>query len=494
MPWRLFLTVTALVAIALAVVAVLERFLALYQTLAALSPWLAGGVVAVLAFALALAVWVVVRYFGILPRSHKSVPPKVSANAAHAAEQQLTALEAQLQQIEDTITRQALADQAKHLRQELRDRPVQVVVFGVGSAGKTSLVNAMLQSGGGLVSAEMGTTPTVQFYPPVKVGNLPEIIWVDCPGILEAGALGRQREEEARTIATQADLLLFVIDEDLKQTELEILQSICTIGKRVVLVFNKSDRYLPADLEIILAQLRQKLAPYLAPSDIVAISARPAPVPLPSGELVQPPPRLTALIERLSAILQQERQQLLADNVLLKSQHLTEQTQAILNQQRQTQARQVIEKYQWWVVGAVLATPLPALDVLATAAIHTQMVIEIGKIYGCSIDTQQGRELANSLTRTVVSLGIVKGVSRIVSTMISITVVGVILRSAIQAITGAYLTHIAGESFIDYFSRNQDWGDGGITAVVQRQFQLDRRREFMETFVKSALQRILTLN
>jgi hypothetical protein len=91
-------------------------------------------------------------------------------------------------------------------------------------------------------------------------------------------------------------------------------------------------------------------------------------------------------------------------------------------------------------------------------------------------------------------LGIVKGVVQIVSAAISVTVVGYLLKATVQAIAGAYLTRIAGKSFIEYFSQNQDWGDGGIAEVVQRQFQLNRRDEFMKSFVKEAMSRVMQLS
>jgi hypothetical protein len=62
---------------------------------------------------------------------------------------------------------------------------------------------------------------------------------------------------------------------------------------------------------------------------------------------------------------------------------------------------------------------------------------------------------------------------------------------AIQGVTAAYLTRIAGKSFIEYFRNDQDWGDGGITEVVQRQFQLNRRDEFIKAFVQEAIARVV---
>jgi hypothetical protein len=58
-------------------------------------------------------------------------------------------------------------------------------------------------------------------------------------------------------------------------------------------------------------------------------------------------------------------------------------------------------------------------------------------------------------------------------------------------VTAAYLTRIAGKSFIEYFRCNQDWGDGGMTEVVQEQFRLNQRDEFIRAFVQDAIERVV---
>ena len=62
-----------------------------------------------------------------------------------------------------------------------------------------------------------------------------------------------------------------------------------------------------------------------------------------------------------------------------------------------------------------------------------------------------------------------------------------ILGKAIQGVSAAYLTRIAGQSFIEYFSQNQDWGDGGITEAVKKQFQLTKKDEFVKLFIQDAI-------
>ena len=64
---------------------------------------------------------------------------------------------------------------------------------------------------------------------------------VDTPGILEAGDAGYTREEMARRVAVRSDLLLVVVDGDLRASEFGVLQSIADLGKRLLLVLNKRD-------------------------------------------------------------------------------------------------------------------------------------------------------------------------------------------------------------------------------------------------------------
>ena len=55
----------------------------------------------------------------------------------------------------------------------------------------------------------------------------------------------------------------------------------------------------------------------------------------------------------------------------------------------------------------------------------------------------------------------------------------------------AYLTHISGHAFSEYFARGQSWGDGGMQAALIRQFDLNSRTEFLQEFAKQALDRVV---
>ena len=163
----------------------------------------------------------------------------------------------------------------------------------------------------------------------------------------------------------------------------------------------------------------------------------------------------------------------------------------MIDSQRRRQADKIVERYQWIGAGVVSVTPLPMVDLLATAAVNAQMVVEIGRLYGCDLNMERGKELALSLGKTIAGLGIVKGAIELLSTALQLNVATFIVGRAIQGVTAAYLTRIAGKSFIEYFRHDQDWGDGGMTEVVQQQFQINRRDEFIKVFVQEAIAKVV---
>lgn len=425
-------------------------------------------------------------------RTKKRITPaQIPAVKAEAASSTIKAVQKQVSQIQDEVERQALLSKTREIEANLARGEIQVVVFGTGSAGKSSLVNGILGRMVGRVDAPMGTTQVGETYCLRLKGLERRIIITDTPGILEAGVAGTEREQMARELATEANLLLFVVDNDIRRSEYEPLRALAEIGKRSLLILNKTDLYTEADNEKIIARLRERVRGFISPHDVVAIAANPQPVELENGEIFQPEPDILPLLRRMAAILRAEGEDLVADNILLQSLRLGEEARKLIDAQRRRQADKIVERFQWIGAGVVSVTPLPVVDLLATAAVNAQMVVEIGRIYGCELNMERGRELALSLAKTIASLGIVKGALQLLSTALQLNVGTFILGRAIQGVTAAYLTRIAGKSFIEYFRHDQDWGDGGMTEVVQRQFQLNRRDEFVKAFIKEAIARVV---
>jgi uncharacterized protein len=493
---RLIALILGILVILGMVIWLIDSLTRLSGMLAMVPPWLATVLVGLLVALVLVLVAIFCYYFFILPRQEskrvrRRVAPKAPVEKTEAATENINAVRQQVEQLQDEVARQALISRSREIEASLARGELVIALFGTGSSGKTSLVNALMGRIVGEVGATMGTTDMGASYRMKIKGVDREILITDTPGILEAGNAGGERENRARKLAADANLLLFVLDSDLRQSEFKPLTELIAIGKRSIVVLNKIDRLTEDDLEAIMGNLRSKLKGYVGPTDIVAISASPQAIRLNTGEVVTPDPDILPLIRHMAAVVRAEGDDLLADNILLQSQRLGDETRQLIDSQRRRQAEKTVDRFKWIGAGAVAVTPLPVIDLLATAAVNAQMVVEIGKIYGCDITPDRGREMAISLGKTLASLGIVKGVVTLVTTFLQVSVAGLIAGRAIQAVSAAYLTHIAGRSFIEYFRQDQNWGDGGMGEVVQRQFELNRRDEFVKAFVKDAFDRVV---
>ncbi len=469
----------------------------LYIQISFTAPLLANFLIFLIMGLLGLLIYAFIYYFNVFS-SRKSRPSgkrlrhlKLPEQKTEAAEENLKAIRRQVENIQDKVTQQALLNRSQEIVENLNRGELKVIIFGTGSAGKTSLVNALIGEIVGQVEPTMGTTKIGETYRLKLKGLSREILITDTPGILEAGIKGTEREKLARQLATEADLLLFVVDNDLRQSEYDPLQILVHLGKRSLLIFNKTDLYTEEEETKIIEQLRERVKSFIPEKDVISIAANPQSFKLETGEIHQPKSDILPLIKRLATILRAEGEDLIADNILLQSQRLGEEARKLIDRQRKRQSDQIIERYQWISAGVIAVTPLPVVDMLATAAVNAQMVIEIGQVYGCELNSDRGKELALSLGKTLVSLGVVKGAVDLLGKALQLNVATYLIGKVIQGVTAAYLTRIAGKSFVEYFRHDQDWGDGGISEVVQRQFQLSRKDEFLKAFVKDAIAKVV---
>ncbi|MEO0943152.1 MAG: YcjF family protein, partial [Cyanobacteria bacterium J06642_12] len=214
-----------------------------------------------------------------------------------------------------------------------------------------------------------------------------------------------------------------------------------------------------------------------------------------AGQTYPIDPNVGDLKARIQTVLREEGRSLILDNALLQSRQLSAEAKRILGQQLEKDAEKVVEKFQWIVTAAVFANPLPVVDLLATAAINAQMVVEIGGVYGCKLNLARGKELAYSLAKTLAGMGLVEGsiqlMTGIVATMAEVTLVGFVVTAPIQAASAGYLTRIAGRSFIEYFKKDGSWGDGGIEQVVQEQVERAKGdKRWTETIAREAIRKL----
>jgi uncharacterized protein (DUF697 family) len=78
----------------------------------------------------------------------------------------------------------------------------------------------------------------------------------------------------------------------------------------------------------------------------------------------------------------------------------------------------VIEQYQWIAAAAAFANPVPALDLLATAAISAQVVTDLGEIYQQKFSLQQAQAAAKTLGSLMLKLGLVELSTQTIGTIL----------------------------------------------------------------------------
>ena len=119
------------------------------------------------------------------------------------------------------------------------------------------------------------------------------------------------------------------------------------------------------------------------------------------------------------------------------------------------------------------------------------MVLEIGRIYGVTLSRAAAQDLALSVGRTLAGLGLIKGGVALLGSALSLSLPALVVSRAIQAVSAAWLTRVAGRSFITYFRQDQDWGDGGLPEVLQREYELNRREGALQSFLQAAVRRVV---
>jgi GTPase SAR1 family protein len=304
-----------------------------------------------------------------------------------------------------------------------------------------------------------------------------------------------------------SDLVLFVTAGDITDSEFQILSQFNSVGQRFLLLWNKQDQYLQTQQAQIFHQLCQRLEGLVQPQDINAIASAPNPIKVRQHQedgginewLENQTPQIKSLTERLTQICQEEKQQLVWGNTLREVINLKLDIKNVLNAVRRDRALPIIEKYQWIAAATAFANPLPALDLLATTAISTQLIVDLGAIYQQKFTLEQGKTIAAALASQMVKLGLVEVSTQTITHFLKTNAITFVAGGLAQGVSAGYFTRIAGLSLIESF-QNQDTsldkgegnlGDAIIGKTLQKVFQQNQQIPLMQSFIQQAISHIL---
>jgi uncharacterized protein (DUF697 family) len=145
----------------------------------------------------------------------------------------------------------------------------------------------------------------------------------------------------------------------------------------------------------------------------------------------------------------------LCKNARLQIKLLKKSARVVLRDLRRHAAEKIITRYQWLSASAVFANPLPGLDLVAGAAINTQLIIELARLYEQKFSLSKPRKQPSIIAELLLKLGSVEVITTAIATFLKANAITYAIGGSVQAISVAYLTKIGGMSFLDYLERQE---------------------------------------
>lgn len=383
----------ALVLFAGALLTVADTVLSIVQRLREGPAPIYYGFLAVLGLGAAGAAWLL-WWLLVPPRRSR---PTAAATAAPLDE---AALRERLAREQEAGTdTSAIERELAELARRREGGTLYLAMFGAASAGKSSLVRALVPDASPQVAVTAGTTVAVAHYRwALPSGDALEL--VDVPGSGDDAELG----ELALAEAVRAHLVIYVCEGDLSRSQFDDLQALAALGKPLVVAVNKADWYAEEDLQRIVARLAERLSGFDPPPAVVPVVAggteRVLRADGAGGEVeIERPrlPRIEPLREALQARLDADAAALDALRDAAVFRHAAVRLETAAAQRRRDEAGRVVSDYTKKAVIGALAAVSPGTDVLIQGYLGTSLVKALCRLYDVparDIDIQRFLDIA----------------------------------------------------------------------------------------------------
>ncbi len=388
--------------------------------------------------------------------------------------------------------------QLEQMLDKLHYGVVHIAVFGLVGRGKSSLLNALLGepvfATGPIHGVTREQAAALWQISDAQGGGRSPIRLIDTPGLDEVN--GAEREQLAREVAQQADLILFVIAGDMTRLEYESLSQLRAASKPMLLVFNKMDQYPEVDRHAIYAKLRdERVKDLLSPEEIVMVAAAPL-VPHVERDaqgrvrvtMQVGAPQVDALKAKILQVLAREGKALIALNSMLFAQQVSEELTQYKLALREQEANQLIWKGAVAKALAIALNPVTVLDMVSSAAIDLTTVQLLSRLYNIELTEAGAKDLLQtialamggiSLGEFIANLGLssLKGVLGLAAPVSGGLALGPYVAVAVtQASIAGFASYTMGQVAKTYFANGAGWGEVGPKTVVQQILgQLDQR-------------------
>ncbi len=441
------------------------------------------GYVGVMLALVIAATWLIVRLV-----VRRKPAPSVRTSGEKLSREDI---EARLREAESAgVDVAAAQEELRDLAARQQHGAVHLCFFGEISAGKSSLIRALVPEADVSVDVVGGSTTEIRHYRwRSKEGA--EVRLTDMPG---TGGLDDASDDMAAEEARRSHVVLFVCEGDLTRAEKDALRELLELGKPVIVVMNKSDRYSVEEQAAVMERLFEHLESMGGDTDrdrLVAVSAggevdvieraadgseqtlrhkRAADI----GVLVV---AINRLLEQEGATIEDRRDRAV---FRLASDKLAEAERRY----RQQRSEQIIRSSTRKAVIGSLAAVSPGTDVLIQGYIGTAMTQDLCSLYGAAprdLDIEEFLNLSQSrvgralpLTLAVAGNGLkaFPGAGTVAGGVVHAVAYGLIFdalgRSLVQTLSrhGELRPEVAAKEFEEGISERIEAGVGRIARLA----------------------------
>lgn len=278
-------------------------------------------------------------------------------------------------------------------------------------------------------------------------------------------------------MATRSDIILFVVDGDMTDTEYQALKQMVSESRTVILVLNKEDRYTREEKETLLTALQQRVAGLVDAQNVVTATARMTEKHYllvdEQGNETETcktfPPDTGELKERLWSIVNEQGKTLSAINASLFAGQLSDQVSERIMLIRKDIADKLIQTYCVSKGVAVAINPVPVVDLISAGVIDVTLVVHLSRIYGLPLTKSEAGSLIKTIGgQMMLLLGTIWGI-HFISTALKLGTGGLstVLTASAQGAVAYCSTLVVGKAAQQYLKQGKSWGEGGAKQAVR---------------------------
>ena len=155
---------------------------------------------------------------------------------------------------------------------------------------------------------------------------------------------------------------------------------------------------------------------------------------------------------------------------LLKDLHISWQEE--IEVIRRIKLKEIQNKNQLVVAAAVIASPVPSIDVLSMTVLNTLMIKEIRSLWGCTWSPEMIETVSKQIIKTALTQGVVEWSGQTLLNLSKFHGPNWLIVGSFQAISAAYLTRVVSRSLADFMAITKGISEPSLEFIKKNSDQI----------------------